>query len=322
MKRMRRLVFGLAAAFFLIAASATDAADKGGQRDLPIQVSALTDRPGVGIGDRIAYSITVSADKDIEAEFPLFKDKIGDLDIKAFDSHEEKNIFGKKTITHKYMLNSYKPGSYLIPEAVVKYRRMGEDEWREVKANGIAVAVKSALEGEKGILDVRDIKGPVEIKGVLYFLPIIGVILIILAAVAGAYLFARKKMRQLAAPPPRPAHIIAYESLDRLNARGLLKEGRIKEYYTELSDIVRRYLENRFNLRAPEMTTEEFLIKARDTQELSKDDKGLLKEFMFGCDLVKFAKYGPTDSEVSSSSQSAKRLIDQTRPKEADGVAR
>ena len=85
----------------------------------------------------------------------------------------------------------------------------------------------------------------------------------------------------------------------------------------ELSDIVRRYLENRFNLRAPEMTTEEFLNGVKDNKALSYEHKSLLREFLLHCDLVKFAKYEPPEKEADLSFKSAKELIDQTKGEEA-----
>ncbi len=323
MKGFKRSVLHITAIiFFLLIIAATAVAGKNDAKRLPVEVSSEADSFYVGIGDRITYSITVSAREDIEVEFPLFKDEIGGLAIRDLDTQEKKSFFGKRTLTHKYILTSYKPGSYTIPASAVKFRQRDEKEWREVKTDEITIAIKSALEGEKALLDVRDIKGPVQIRGVSYFLSFVAMALIILAAIAGAYIFARKKIKRLATPPPKPAHILAYEALERLSKSDLLKKGRIKEYYTELSDIVRHYLENRFDLRAPEMTTEEFLVKARDTQEVSIEDRNLLRDFMLHCDLVKFAKYGPSDIEVRSSSGSAKKLIDQTRPKEVNGVPR
>ncbi len=323
MKGLKRSIFFIAAVTLsLLTISATAVAGKEDAKGLPIKVSSEVDSFYVGIGDRITYSITVSAKKDVEIEPLLFKDEIGGLTIRDFDSQEKKSFFGKKIITHKYILTSYKPGPYTIPAGVVKFKQRGEEEWREVKTDEITIAIKSALEGQKALLDVRDIKGPVQIKGISYFLSFVAVALIILAAIAGVYIFARKKIKRLAAPPPKPAHILAYEALERLSKSNLLKEGMIKEYYIKLSDIVRHYLESRFDLRAPEMTTEEFLVEARDAQGLLLEDRNLLRDFMLHCDLVKFAKYGPSDTEVRSSSGSAKKLIDRTRPKEANGVPR
>ncbi|MEA3306109.1 MAG: hypothetical protein U9R52_04770, partial [Candidatus Omnitrophota bacterium] len=111
----------------------------------------------------------------------------------------------------------------------------------------------------------------------------------------------------------RPAHRLAYEALRELEKKNYIKQGKIKKYYIELSDIARHYLENRFNIKAPEMTTEEFLLKAKEAKELGSEHKNLLKGFLSHCDSVKFAKYGPSEKEISSSFESAKILIDQTK---------
>jgi hypothetical protein len=318
-----RCIFALTitASSFLIIATISRA-DTDVSAELPVKVSAEADRLYAGIGDKIVYSLNVTAGKDTEIQFPLFQDELGGLTIKGFDSHQKKGLFGKRVITHRYTLSSYKPGPYTIPSAAVKSRGRGEEVWSEAQTEEIAIVIKSALEGEKAVLDVRDIKGPVQIRGVLYFLPFAAGALVLLAAIAGAYIFGRKKIKKLMTPPPKPPHLAAYEALERLNKSDLLRQGKIKEYYVRLSDIVRHYLEDRFDLRAPEMTTEEFLAKTKDTEGLSREDRNLLRDFMFHCDLVKFAKYGPDDTEVTLSSDSAKKLIDQTRPKEADGVPR
>ncbi|MFC1480537.1 hypothetical protein ACFL5Y_03735 [Candidatus Omnitrophota bacterium] len=95
-------------------------------------------------------------------------------------------------------------------------------------------------------------------------------------------------------------------------------QGRIKEYYVRLSDIVRHYLEDRFSFRAPEMTTEEFMERVKNSSEMLKKHKELLGDFLSHCDMVKFAKYGPTSLEMLDSFQSAERLVDQTRIREEE----
>jgi len=82
---------------------------------------------------------------------------------------------------------------------------------------------------------------------------------------------------------------------------------------SEISDIIRHYLENRFLLKAPEMTTEEFLFYVRDYSQLIKEHKTLLKEFLLTCDLVKFAKYVPLFEEMDAIFVSAKKLVDETK---------
>jgi hypothetical protein len=84
-------------------------------------------------------------------------------------------------------------------------------------------------------------------------------------------------------------------------------------WYVELSAIVRRYLENRFNLRAPELTTEEFLREARRSSELTREHRDLLTAFLEGCDRVKFAGYVPGESESLEALASARRFVEETR---------
>jgi hypothetical protein len=93
-------------------------------------------------------------------------------------------------------------------------------------------------------------------------------------------------------------------------------KGQVKEYYTRLSDIVRHYLENRFSYRAPEMTTEEFLSFVRGSSRLAGKHKELLADFLSKCDMVKFAKYGPTPIEILDSFKAAESLVEQTKEEE------
>ena len=113
--------------------------------------------------------------------------------------------------------------------------------------------------------------------------------------------------------PIRKPHEIAYEALRLLKERNLPGAGLVKEYYFEISKIARIYIENRFSLKAPEMTTEEFLYSLKDSDILTSTQKSIVKEFLNQCDLVKFAKYGPTSKEIEASFNTAKKLVDETK---------
>jgi hypothetical protein len=279
-----------------------------------VHVSASVDKADVKIGQHITYKITVESPRGTEVEFPALEGSVGGLEIRE-TIPVGKSRFGRKTSEETLILSTFEPGPYKIPELTVKYRGPGDAEWREARTDAIPITVMSVLQGEKGVLDVKDIKGPVDIrkrlpKGLIWLL------VLILAGLAGWAVYGLIKKNILRPEPPKPPHIIAYEALDYLRHSSLLLDGKIKEYFIELSDIVRRYVEGRFRLRAPEMTTEEFLVIARDNNELSTGHKGLLKDFMSKSDLVKFAKYGPTEKEIDEAFGSAKRLVDQTKQEE------
>ena len=119
-----------------------------------------------------------------------------------------------------------------------------------------------------------------------------------------------------------PAHERALKALAELRAQRLAETGRVKEFFFELSLIVRRYLEERFSIRAPHMSTDEFLCFLRGSSQLAEPHKQLLESFMNRCDLVKFAKYGPVPREIEESFESARSLIQETQPELAAGVSR
>jgi len=94
---------------------------------------------------------------------------------------------------------------------------------------------------------------------------------------------------------------IAFKELDTLLAEDLLSRGKVKLFHLRISDILRRYIENRFGLKAPERTTEEFLTELTRDMQMQKallgDHKSLLGEFLNQFDLVKFAKHEPSIAE-------------------------
>ena len=162
----------------------------------------------------------------------------------------------------------------------------------------------------------RDIKGPVDFASNFNLLLIIG-ILAIVAAFVFWLISRRKKAVPAPAVPEKSAYDTAWEQLEALKAKDLIAKGRVKEYHIEISDIIRRYLEGRFSLNAPEMTTEEFLNSLREGARLETGHKDLLREFLGYCDLVKFAKYTPESREIELVWESASNFIRQTK----DGTA-
>ncbi|MGB2706334.1 MAG: BatD family protein [Candidatus Omnitrophota bacterium] len=278
-----------------------------------LKVKAAVDKDTVTIGDKVRYTVTVSAPKGIEVEFSAIEGNIGDFTIRDSE-FSKKSFFGKVTLMRRYVLETLKPGKHTIPPMAVKYRKKDETEWSEIKTEEIPVGVESVLAKYPDASDIRDIKGPVGLPGRYTFLVYLLMAAIAAAFARWAFLYMRKqrlaKTAEIAAKFP---YEIAYERLRLLRAKGLPGKGRIEEYYVELSNIVRCYLEERFNLRAPEMTTEEFLAGLKEEEKLARAHKNLLKEFLSHCDLVKFARYGPTPSERDLSFESAKKLVDKTR---------
>lgn len=115
-------------------------------------------------------------------------------------------------------------------------------------------------------------------------------LLLLLVAIGAGLLFWLKRRRELAAAPvpARPAHEIALEALERLRAS--LSEENYLEFIIGVSRILRAYIQDRFELRAPHRSTEEFLVEASESHLLSAEHQELLGDFLRQCDLVKFAR--------------------------------
>jgi hypothetical protein len=122
----------------------------------------------------------------------------------------------------------------------------------------------------------------------------------------------QKRRAQIVFVPPVPAHVRAKQKLDE--ALALIAQP--KPFVIAVSDTARAYLEERFNFRAPERTTEEFLRELSGTDLLAKPQKESLGEFLQSCDLVKFAKYEPGEKELRELHGAALNLVEETKPAE------
>jgi len=158
--------------------------------------------------------------------------------------------------------------------------------------------------------DIRDIKPPIEISDGLAW--IWWTLIVVALFVAALLLWRWRKNRKtnIVLPPPVPAHIRAKQKLEQ--ALALITQP--KPFVIAVSDTARAYLEERFNFRAPERTTEEFLRELAGTKLLLPEQKESLGGFLASCDLVKFAKYEPGENELRELHASAVRLVEETEP--------
>jgi len=115
-------------------------------------------------------------------------------------------------------------------------------------------------------------------------------------------------------PPPIPPYQIALDALADLRAKGWIEAGTVEPFYLCLSGIVRRYLEARFGLRAPERTTEEFIRDALHAKCLSDAHRERVAGFLEQSDLVKFARHTPGPTDMQNGLDSAERLVRETMP--------
>lgn len=157
---------------------------------------------------------------------------------------------------------------------------------------------------------LRDIKAPIPIPNLLMWILIAAAVFSLISLAIGLFLFFKLRRKNIPLPPLIPAHVRARHHLE--DALALLSQP--KPFCILVSDTIRFYLEERFNFRAPERTTEEFLYELKKTDLLLPDQKESLGEFLKRCDLVKFARYEPREVELRDLHSSALRLVEETEP--------
>ena len=162
---------------------------------------------------------------------------------------------------------------------------------------------------------LHDIRGPVALPMDLWAI-LLMIVLVTGVIGAGIFLLMRWRRQSAFVPPVpvTPPWEKALLALSRLEAAPCQGDAAVKEYYVQLSSIVRGYIEERFLIRAPEMTTEEFMQKAAGSSVLVEEHKTFLQRFLDGCDLVKFAGQSPAPADRVEAVRLARRFVERTVP--------
>lgn len=158
-----------------------------------------------------------------------------------------------------------------------------------------------------GVGGIQDIRGPIDIPTAAPWVHRLLLTLVVLAVLGGIWWALRLRARKQA----------EFRESAAARARARLSEAwawvdQPERFCTRLSEVVRVYLEDRFGLKAPDQTTEEFLVSLPQSSELEPGLKPMLEEFLTQCDWVKFAQGDPGRIECERLHQMASRLVDET----------
>ncbi len=264
-----------------------------------IKAKASLDSTNILLGDQIKLFLEIDHPKDISVQFPSVPDTIADKievltrsAIDTFNADNEKNI---KQI-QSYLITCFDSGVYRIPPYWFKINVNGTVD--SIPSNGVTLQVHTmAIDTTKGPTDIKMPYGaPITLKEVIPY--ILGVILIGAIVFLILYSIKRKKKNQpLFSKPPKPkepAHIIALRELDRIKDEKLWQKDKVKQYYSEVTDVLRLYIEHRFEMSAMEKTTDEIIQGFKYRNDLiSEKSFNNLSRILSLADLVKFAKYQP-----------------------------
>ena len=287
----------------------------------PVSFRTAVSSDSITIAENVTMLLEVRAREGYTAELPRFGEKLELFGIVDYQT-DRPELRGDTVVTRRtYELEPFLSGDYAIPPMTVSFRAEGDTLVYTVESDTLRVHVASILPVDLSELDIKDLAGPAEMPADYTWAAVIAAVAA--AAAAGLFLLWRRRRAKPLAARRIPAHEAAYEALEMLLARGLVEDKRYREFTAEVADILRRYIEDRFGLRAPERTTEEFLAEAGTGLDVGGEQKNILADFLAHCDLVKFAALEPSADDVKRTFNTAKDFIDATkRGEEVSGAAR
>jgi hypothetical protein len=262
-----------------------------------IKATASLDSANILLGDQVRLFLEIDHPKNVIVTFPAVPDiLLENIEVlKRFekDTFETDNENFQKQI-QSYLITSFDSGSYRIPPFWFKIDINNRVD--SIPTNGITLNVFSIpIDTTRGPTDIKmPYDAPVTLKEVTPY--ILGIILIGAILFFIFYAIRRRKNNQpvfvLPKRPKEPAHIVALRELDRIKKEKLWTHGKTKQFYSEVTEALRKYIEERFAIQAMEQTSDETLDIFRSQYGLIKvETLENLSTILKTADLVKFAKY-------------------------------
>ncbi len=288
--------------------------------------SATIDTNNVLIGDHINYSYKASFPSKALVIFPLIGDTLSkQVDVISLSKIDTVLSADKKMISYSQTLNitSFDSGSIVVPPLVFTYSMPGDTTKFTVNTLPVILNINTVpVDTTQAIKDIKaPLKEPITLREILIWGSIILGSLLLIALI----IFIIRKLRRkeaiinISLKPKIPAHEKALKELEKLRSEKLWQSGKIKEFHSILTDILRAYIEERFETIALEMTTYEIItslkLKMTEAEELRK-----LEQILTLADMVKFAKYNPLPDEHDSSLNKAVGFVENTKLLKADDI--
>ena len=282
-------------------------------------IKGVADKKSYNIGDRIEFSFKVPFNSKEQQTLLIGKNNTDSLELQTtiIDTVKENN---KNFLLYKQYYTSFISGERSLGEGVQIKLGNTNDKILEVSPIQIEI-LQYPIDTNK--IEIKDIKSVLEEKFTFKeILPIIYVLLAIIAIGIGVYFlmwYMKKRKQNITTPeivkeePKIPPHIKALQSLEDLSKKRLSEQSLQKQYYTELTEIIWVYLEERFGIFASEMTSSEILSQVKITNSISQNNYTLLENLFTTSDLVKFAKYETNQMIDKNSFSNAKEFVINTK---------
>ena len=279
-----------------------------------LTVEYSVDRETILIGDPIELVVTAYFPTNGTLSLPeVGREK--DVVLLSRDWTDVPREDGLTQSESRYSITSFRLGEHLVATGMISCA-LGEHLF-STNFPSVTLQVGTSLDTDAST-EIADIKGIHKLPGRIpeWIWVVLGsAIVAFLIGLMTSKLWKNRKAL-IPSAPPIPPHVIAFQALEALKHRGLLEKDECNPFYTELSLILRTYLEGRFCLNAPDETTEEIVSELSLSPELNEMQKSILQEFMRQADMVKFAKGHPDRSTMETAFDSTQKFVEETKHSE------
>lgn len=280
-----------------------------------VTVEAKIDSLQILIGEQAKIQLQVAMDSKQKASFPLFTDTlvrgVEVLETSKIDT-QYLNDNQRLLLTQEYTITSFDSALYYLPPLSV----MVDD--KEYKSRALALKVYSIpvdtlhpehFFGQKTVMKApfawEDWRGAIGLS--LLAIPLLVLLIYLIIRIRDN----KPIIRKVKVEPKIPPHVLAMRNIEKVKEQKTWKSGQPKEYYTELTDIIRIYIKDRFGFNALEMTSSEIIDMLMEIKE--KENLNELKTLFQTADLVKFAKHNPLINENDANLINAIDFINETK---------
>jgi len=281
-------------------------------------VNASLDSTVIWIGNQAHLTFEVSQQPNQKVSMPLFSDTIGGLTlVEPVKIDTVKSQDGHILVKQLYLVTAFKDSLLYIPP--FPFVLNGDTVWSKSLSLKVIQPFKIDT-ASNSIADIKPVLDPkfnwLNLLFIILLVLVIHGIIILIFAVYKKYFKKQPDLNSKEMKLLLPPYVVALSQLDKIKQEKPWQQGRSKEYHTELTDIVREYIERVFNINSMEMTSEEILEHLKNLKVEQKIAFTGLKQILQLADLVKFAKWNANPDEHELSLSNAYLFVNHTHVEE------
>lgn len=294
-----------------------------------VEYIAELDTNYIMIGDQVGLQMKVIADPGIQVVFPHLQDTVAKgveiISGPVRDSIREKD--GRMLFRERYLITAFDSGVYVLPAMPIRIERAEYNNI--VRTDPLMLVVNTyTVDPEKNFDIVMPVGAPWTLAEILpylvWYFPVM--LLVAIAMLILIWVKSRKRKQGSDGKPVIPPYVLAMQALNTIKEEKLWQQGRVKDYYTQLTDAIRSYMEGELSIAAMEQTTSEIMEELEDHPDVDPQERRNVVELLQSADLVKFAKMLPLADESARDLNTAFDFVNHThdivQKKKAEEAAR